>query len=165
MCDLLVLALQSDVTRISTFMFANESDDHSFPQLGIPEGHHALSHYNPLTEEGKAQEVKLQKIDEFYISHFHYLLSRLKATRDGEGTLLDNSMICYASGLSYPNKHSRIDIPVVLAGRGAGTLKPGRHVRHPAGTPFSNLLLSMMDRVGVPLERVSDSTGRLTGLA
>jgi hypothetical protein len=165
MCDLLVLALQGDVTRVSTFMFANESDDHSFPQLGIPEGHHTLSHYNPTTEEGKAQEKKLQKIDEFYISHFNYLLTKLKATRDGEATLLDNSMICYASGLSHPNQHSRIDIPVVLAGRAGGTLKPGRHVRHSKGTPFSNLLLSMMDRMNVPLERVSDSTGRLTGLA
>lgn len=164
MCDLLVVALQSDVTRVSTFMFANESDDHAFPQLGIPEGHHALSHYNPLTDEGKAQEAKLQKVDQFYIEHFEYLLSKMKATRDGEGTLLDNCMVCYASGLSYPNKHSRIDIPVVLAGRAGGTLAPGRHVRHPAGTPFSNLLLSMLDRMDVPLDRVSDSTGRLPGL-
>lgn len=164
MCDLLVVALQSDVTRVSTFMFANESDDHAFPQLGIPEGHHALSHYNPLTDEGKAQEAKLQKVDQFYIEHFDYLLSKMKATRDGEGTLLDNCMVCYASGLSYPNKHSRIDIPVVLAGRASGTLAPGRHVRHPAGTPFSNLLLSMLDRMNVPLDRVSDSTGRLPGL-
>ncbi|MGV3659310.1 MAG: DUF1552 domain-containing protein [Prosthecobacter sp.] len=164
MCDLLVLALQSDVTRVSTFMFANESDDHAFPQLGISEGHHTLSHYNPGTEEGKAQEMKLQKIDQFYIQHFEYLLGKLKATRDGEGTLLDNCMLCYASGLSYPNKHSRVDIPVVLAGRGGGTLAPGRHVRHPTGTPFSNLLLSMLDRMSVPLDRVSDSTGRLPGL-
>ena len=128
-------------TRVVTFMYANESDDHSFPQLGIPEGHHTLSHYNPATAEGQAQLVKLQKVDQFYVEHFQYLLQKLKAAGDGERSLLDNSLVVYASGLSYPNKHSRIDIPVVLAGRGGGTLDPGRHVRHPAGTPFSNLLL------------------------
>jgi len=164
MSDLLVLALQSDVTRVVTFMYANESDDHSFPHLGIPEGHHTLSHYNPDTAEGQAYLVKLQKIDQFYIEHFRYLLDKLKSSRDGQGTLLDHSMVVYASGLSYPNKHSRIDIPVLLAGRGAGTLAPGRHVRYSAGAPFSNLLLSLADRMQVPLTRVSDSTGRLDQL-
>jgi hypothetical protein len=164
MSDLLVLALQCDVTRVITFMYANESDDHTFPQLGVPESHHTLSHYNPNTEEGKAQLIKLQKVDQFYIEHFRYLLEKLKGTRDGQGTLLDHCLAVYASGLSYPNQHSRLDIPVVLAGRGAGTVDPGRHVRYPAGTPFSNLLLAMLDRVGVPLERMSDSTGRLPGL-
>jgi hypothetical protein len=164
MADLLVLALESDVTRVATFMFANESDDHAFPQLGIPEGHHTLSHYNPDTPEGQAQLVKLQKVDEFYIDHFRYLLQKLKKSRENAGSLLDNCLMVYASGLSYPNKHSRIDIPVLLAGRGGGTLDPGRHVRHPAGTPFSNLLLSLLDRMDVPLPRISDSTGRLGGL-
>jgi hypothetical protein len=164
MTDLLVLAVQSDVTRVATFMFANESDDHAFPELGIPEGHHTLSHYNPETAEGREYLVKLQKVDQFYIEHFQYLLQRLKASREGEESLLDNSMVVYASGLSYPNKHSRIDIPVLLAGRGGDTLSPGRHVRHPAGTPFSNLLLSLLDRMDVPLERAGDSTGRLPGL-
>jgi hypothetical protein len=164
MSDLLVLALESDVTRVITFMYANESDDHAFPQLGIPEGHHTLSHYNPDTAEGQAQLVKLQKVDQFYIEHFQYLLQQLKSRRAGEVSLLDNAMVVYASGLSYPNRHSRIDIPVLLAGRGGGTLTPGRHVRHNAGTPFSNLLLSLLDRMDVPLTRIADSTGRLTGL-
>jgi hypothetical protein len=164
MSDLLALALQSDVTRVATFMYANESDDHAFPQLGIPEGHHTLSHYNPATAEGQAQLVKLQKVDQFYVEHFRYLLTRLKAASEGAGTLLDHCLIVYASGLSYPNKHSRIDIPVLLAGRAGGTLSPGRHVRYPAGTPFSNLLLSLLDRMDVPLPRMSDSTGRLPGL-
>ena len=164
MCDLLVLALRTDVTRVATFMFANESDDHAFPQLGIPEGHHTLSHYNPDTAEGQAHLVKLQKVDQFYVEHFRYLLTKLKSSGEGEADLLDSSMIVYASGLSYPNKHSRIDVPVLLAGRAGGTIEPGRHVRHPAGTPFSNLLLSLMDRMDVPLDRVSDSTGRLGGL-
>lgn len=164
MSDLLVLALQSDVSRVVTFMYANESDDHAFPQLGIPEGHHTLSHYNPNTAEGQAQLVKLQKVDQFYVEHFQYLLTKLKAAREGDATLLDNCMVLYASGLSYPNKHSRLDIPVVLAGRGAGTLNPGRHIRYPAGTPFSNLLLAMLERMDVPMPRISDSTGRLPKL-
>jgi hypothetical protein len=164
MSDLLVLALRTDVTRVATFMFANESDDHSFPELGIPEGHHTLSHYNPATAEGQEHLVKLQKVDQFYVEHFRYLLTKLKGSGEGEANLLDNSMIVYASGLSYPNKHSRIDIPVVLAGRGGGTIDPGRHVRHPAGTPFTNLLLSLLDRMEVPLPRVADSTDRLAGL-
>jgi hypothetical protein len=164
MSDLLVLALRTDVTRVATFMYANESDDHAFPQLGIPEGHHTLSHYNPATAEGQAQLIKLQKVDQFYVEHFQYLLARLKQSGEGEENLLDNSMVVYASGLSYPNKHSRIDIPVIVAGRAGGTLDPGRHVRHSPGTPFSNLLLSLLDRMDVSLDRVSDSTGRLTGL-
>ena len=164
MCDLLALALRTDVTRIATFMFANESDDHAFPELGIPEGHHTLSHYNPETAEGKEHLVKLQKVDQFYVEHFRYLLEKLRGSQEGEADLLDHSMVVYASGLSYPNKHSRIDIPVVLAGRGGGTIDPGRHARHPAGTPFSNLLLSLLDRMEVKLDRVSDSTGRLSGL-
>lgn len=153
--DLLVLAFRTDTTRVATFMFAAEGSERAFPQLGVREGHHALTH---MAGRPGVWEL-LQKIDVFYLEQLAYFLEKARSVREGEGTLLDSLMVLYTSGLSHGGLHSRRGMPVVLAGKGGGTLRGGRHLRVPDGTPFANLLLSLADRMGVPLDAVSDSTG------
>jgi hypothetical protein len=160
LADVLVLAFQSDQTRIATFVFANEGSQRTYPFVNVAEGHHDLSHH-----QGNAQKLeKLRQINRFHVSQLAYLLERLKAVKEGESNLLDQSMIVYGSGNSDGNRHNHDDLPVLLAGRGGGTVAPGRHVRYPKETPITNLFLSMLDRVGVPLDRFGDSTGRLAQL-
>ncbi len=158
--DLLVLAFRTDTTRIATYMFANEGSNRTFPWADVREGHHSLSHHagNP----GKLEQIA--RIDKFYMTMFADLIGKLKAVKEGEGTLLDHSMIVYGAAIGDGNRHNHDDLPVILAGGGNGTLKPGRHVKHPFETPLCNLFLSMLDRVGVKEERFGDSTGRLTDL-
>jgi len=158
--DLLVLAFRGDVTRISTMVMANEGSNRSYPFIEVPEGHHDLSHHGG---DAKKHE-KIKKINRFHITQFAHLLQRLKNVKEGEGTLLDNCMIVYGSGIGDGNAHNHDNLPILLAGRGAGTIKPGRHVKYDRGTPLNNLYLSMLERVGVKRDVLGDSTGRLPKL-
>lgn len=160
MFDLMALAFQTDTTRIGTFVLAHDGSNRPYPWLGVPEGHHDLSHHG----NDEAKRVKIAKINRFHIEQFAYFLGRLKEIREGEGTLLDNCMVMYGAAISDGNRHNHNDLPVLLAGRGRGAVQPGRHVRYPDDTPMGNLFLSMLDQVDVPLDRFGDSTGRLPHL-
>jgi hypothetical protein len=160
MFDLLVLAFQTDSTRISTFVMAHDGSERSYPGIGVPEGHHTLSHHRD--DEEKIQ--KLIRINRLHMTQFAYLLNRLKSVREGEGTLLDNCMIVYGSGISDGNSHAHDNLPVLVAGKGGGAIQTGRHIRFNRETPLNNLYLSMLDRVGVPADKVGDSTGKLVEL-
>jgi len=157
MLDLTALAFQSDATRIVVFMLAHEGSNRAFPEIGIPEAHHQLSHHR--NEEDKL--AKIAAIDRFYVEQLRYFLERMKAAPDGEGTLLDGSMVLYGSGISEGNKHWHDNLPLILAGRGGGTLKPGRDLAYPDPTPLANLFVSLLDRLGAPVPRFGDSTGPL----
>ena len=131
MSDLLVLAFQADLTRIATFVFANDGSNRSYGAIGVPEGHHDLSHHG---KDARKNE-KIREINRFHVEQFAYLLDKLKAVPEGDGTLLDHCMIVYGSGISDGNAHNHDDLPILLAGKGNGTLKTGRHVLLPDGTP------------------------------
>jgi len=158
--DLMVLAFQGDVTRVATMVIANEGSNRSYPFIDVPEGHHDLSHHG---NDAKKLE-KIARINRFHVTQFAHLLERLKAVKEGEGTLLDHSMIVYGSGIGDGNQHNHDDLPILLAGRGGGTIKAGRHVKYETGTPLNNLYLSMLDRVGVKRDSLGDSTSRLSDL-
>jgi Protein of unknown function (DUF1552) len=160
MCDLMALAFQGDLTRVITFMYANEGSNRSYAFIGVPEGHHDLSHHGG----DPAKHAKLTKINTYHVEQLAYFLGKLKAVREGDGTLLDHAMIVYGSGIGDGNAHNHNDLPILLAGRGAGAVKPGRHLRYPKDTPLNNLYLSLLDRMGAPLDKLGDSTGRLPKL-
>ncbi|GIW78385.1 MAG: hypothetical protein KatS3mg105_0192 [Gemmatales bacterium] len=158
--DLLILAFQGDLTRIATFVYANEGSNRSYRMIGVPEGHHDLSHHG-----GKPEKLeKIRKINHFHMQQFAYFLKKLKSIREGDGTLLDNCMILYGSGNSDGNRHNHDDLPILLVGKGGGTLHTGRHVCYPRNTPLTNLYLAMLERMGVPRDSFGDSTGKLEGL-
>ena len=129
MSDLLVLAFRADLTRIATFVFANDGSNRSYGAIGVPEGHHDLSHHG----QDARKYDKIRAINRFHVEQYAYLLGRLKEAREGDGTLLDHCMVVYGSGISDGNAHSHEDLPILLAGKGNGTLKPGRHVRPAEG--------------------------------
>jgi hypothetical protein len=158
--DLIALAFQTDTTRICTFMFANEGSGRPYPFLGVPEGHHDLSHHGG---DPKKHE-KLRKINRFHIEEFARLLARLQSIREGECSVLDNSMIVYGSGIGDGDRHNHDDLPVLFAGKGGGAFQTGRHVVYKP-QPLNNLYLSMLDAMGVPCDRIGDSTGRLEKLS
>ena len=160
MSDLLVLAFRADLTRIATFVFANDGSNRSYGAIGVPEGHHDLSHHG----QDARKYDKIRAINRFHVEQFAYLIERLKEVREGEGTLLDHCMVVYGSGISDGNAHSHEDLPILLAGKGNGTLKPGRHVALPKETPLTNLHLSMLDRMDVRADSFGDRHGRLAGL-
>jgi hypothetical protein len=161
LCDLLVLAFQTDSTRVSTFVFANEGSNRPYPFIGVSEGHHDLSHHgNDPVKTGK-----IRQINTFHITQFAYLLERLQAVREGDGTLLDHSMIVYGSGNSDGNRHNHDDLPILVAGKGCGNLRSARHVRYNRDTPLNNLWLSLLDRMECPVDQLGDSTGRLSQLS
>jgi hypothetical protein len=157
MYDLMVLAFRTDTTRIATFMVANEGSNRTYPMVKVTDGHHYLSHH----QKDKEKIEKIQRIDEYLVEQFAYFLDQLKATPDGEGNLLDNSMICYGSGLSDGNRHRHDDLPIILAGRAGGTIQTGRHIRYKHETPMNNLFLSMLDRMNAEVAEIGDSTARL----
>ena len=161
MCDLLVLAFQTDVTRIATFMFGREGSEQKYPMVGVNEGHHSITHHQNKPE----LLAKIAAINTFHIEQLAYLLGKLKAIKEGDGTLLDNCMIAYGSAIADGNRHDHDDLPVLLAGKGGGTIKTGRHVRYTRETPLNNLWLAMLDRFGCRTERLGDSTGILDKLA
>lgn len=160
MSDMMVLAFQADLTRICTFMFANEGSNRSYRPIGISEGHHELSHHGRQAEK----QEKVKQINLFHTRQLAYLLEKMQSIREGDATLLDNSMIVYGGGISDGDRHNHDDLPILLAGKGGGTIRTGRHVRYANGTPMTNLFLSMLDRVGVRAETIGDSTGRLQQL-
>ncbi len=160
MYDLLALAFQGDLTRVSTFVVANEGSNRAYPFIDVPDGHHDLSHHGG----DPAKQNKIREINRFHITHFAYFLEKLKNISEGERTLLDNAMIVYGSGLGDGNAHNHDNLPIVLAGRGGGTIHTGRHVRYEKETPLNNLFLSMLDRMGSPVESLGDSSGRLESL-
>jgi hypothetical protein len=157
MFDLQVLAYQSDLTRVSTLQIGHEQTNQSYPEIGITDPYHPLTHHSGDTEK----ITKAQKVNTFYTEMFAYLLQRLKSTPDGEGSLLDHSMIVYGGGLSDANLHLPTDLPIVLAGGGSGQIKGGRHIRHAKGTPLMNLHLTLLHKVEIPLEKFGDSTGEI----
>ncbi|MFK7777040.1 MAG: DUF1552 domain-containing protein [Gimesia sp.] len=157
MYDLLVLAFQTDTTRIATFMVGNAGSNRTYPMVGVNSGHHELSHHR--NDEKKIANI--QKIDEYLTSQFAYFLKRLKSTPEGNSNLLDNSMICYGSAIGDGNRHSHHDLPIILAGKGGGSIKTGSHLQVPTKTPLSNLYVSMLNRMGAPVKSFGDSTGQL----
>jgi hypothetical protein len=160
MFDLMTLAFQTDITRISTFMMAREVSYRTFPQLGIAEAFHPASHH-----QNNANRLDvLSKINTYHVTLISYFLDRLKSTPDGDGTLLDHSLVLYGSAMSNSNIHNHGPLPVLVAGGAAGKMKGGRHIKTPDGTPMANLLLSILNKAGVPQESVGDSTGLLAEL-
>jgi hypothetical protein len=161
MSDLLVVAWQADLTRVITYMMARESSNRSYREIGVPDGHHAVTHH-----QGDPEKIaKTQKIDELHVRSFAYLVKRLQETKDGEGTLLDHSLLLYGSGIRDGNIHDHHDLPLVLVGGESVGVKGGRHIRYKPETPMNNLLLTLMDKVNVPVERLGDSTGKLDRLS
>ena len=160
MCDMMTLAFQADLTRIATFMICNDGSNRSYKDIGVPEGHHDMSHHGG--DKYKLDQVA--KINKFHVQQVAYFLEKLDSIHEGEGTLLDNSMILYGAGISDGDRHNHDDLPLLLAGGGAGTIKQGRHLRFEHDTPMNNLFLSMLDRMGVHAETIGDSSGRLNTL-
>jgi hypothetical protein len=161
MFDLQALAFQTDTTRISTFIMAHDGSNRQYPFIGVRDGHHDLSHHGGDEEK----KEKIAKINRFHVTQFAYFLQKLKSIKEGDGTLLDNCMIAYGSGLGDGNRHNHDNLPVLLAGKGGGTIQSGRHVRFSKETPMTNLFLSMLERMSAPTERLGDSTGSLTQLS
>ena len=161
MYDMMLLAFQTDSTRVATFVLGHDGDNRSFSDIGIPEGHHDLSHHQ--NKEDRIE--KLAQIDQWYVQQFANFLTKLDETKDVDGhSILHNSMIVYGSGNADSNRHTHDNLPVLLAGHGGGLLKPSRYVQH-GSQPMSNMFLSLADRMGVQdLERFGDSTGRLANI-
>jgi len=160
MVDMMVLAFQSDTTRVCTFMLANEGSNRSYRNIGIGDGHHSLSHH----QGDHVKQMKIREINRFHMQQFAYLLGRLSSIPEGDGTLLDHSMIVYGGGLGDGNRHNHDDLPIVMAGRGNGTIETGRHLAYAPETPMANLLVSMLQRMDAPVDSFGDSTGPLRGL-
>lgn len=157
MFDLLQLAFQTDTTRIATLMLANEGSNRAYREVDVKEGHHQLSHHR--NDEAKMAEI--QKIDQYLVERFARFLGNLQSTKEGNGTLLDQSMIVYGCSISDGNRHRHEDLPVLLVGRGGSTIQAGRHLSLKNETPMANLYLSMLDRMGAKQDRFGDSTGPL----
>src|SRR5262245_48090113 len=158
--DILVLALQTDVTRIVTFMFGREGSEQKYTMVGVNEGHHSITHHQNKPE----LQAKIRAINTYHIEQFAYLLGKLRSIKEGDGTLVDNCMLAYASAIADGNRHEHGDLPVLLAGRGGGTIQTGRHLRVARETPINNLWLAMLDRMGATTSQFGDSTGVLQGL-
>ena len=158
--DMMVLAFQADLTRVSTMMFANEGSNRPYREIGITDGHHDISHHG--NDPGKLDKKKL--IDTFHVEHLAYILEKMNSIKEGNGTLLDNTMLVYGGGISDGNRHNHDDLPLLVAGKAGGKLKTDRHVTFATQTPMNNLFLSMLDFVGVDVEKLGDSTGKLQGL-
>jgi hypothetical protein len=155
--DLLTVALQTDVTRVATFMLAREGGVRTYPEVGVPEAHHSISHHgeNPVLIE------KITKVQCYHLEQFAYSVEKLRSTADGDGSLLDHSAVVYGASMADPNRHDHGKCPTLIAGNAGGRIRTGRHVAYKAGTPITNLHLSMLDAVGVPIEKLGDSSGKL----
>jgi len=157
MYDLQVLAYQCDMTRVITLMLGREFSGVTYPQAGVPDAHHPITHH-----AGEAEKIaKVEKINVYHVSKFAYLLDRMRSTPDGGGSLLDNTTLMYGAGIGECNAHDPRNIPLLLAGGGAGTLKGGRHIRYPKETPLANLHLTLLGNFGVRWDRIGDSTSPL----
>jgi hypothetical protein len=160
MYDLIVLAYRANVTRVSTFMVAREISNRTYPQVGVSDGHHAISHHSNQA----AKMDKNVKIQTYHVSLFAQFLEKLRNTPDGAGSLLDNSVIVYGSNMSNSNAHNHFPLPTLVVGGASGRMKGGRHLKYPDHTPMTNLLLTVLDKVGVPMESLGDSTGKMSEL-
>ena len=160
MGDLMVLAFQTDTTRVSTFMFANEGSNRSYKSIGVSDGHHEMSHHQKNPEKLEA----LRKINTFHVSQLAYILNKMESIKEGDKTLLDNSMVLYGAGICDGDRHNHDDLPLLLAGKAGGKISSGKHLKFNNGTPMSNLFLSMSDKLGIPQENIGDSTGKLDQL-
>jgi len=161
MFDLQVLAYQADLTRVISFMLGHETSNRAYPEIGVPDAHHALSHHGG----DRLLIERLKKVDKHLATMFAYYVDRLASTSEGDGTLLDSAMILYGSGLSDGNRHNHHDLPAMLVGGCAGQLTGGRRVQVAKDTPNTNLFLAMLDKLGVPLDTLGDSTGRVDALS
>ena len=161
MLDLMVLAFQTDSTRISTFMFGNAVSGKNFSFLdGVSGSHHEMSHH----ENDAAKLDQYERISRWHVEQYAYMLDRMRSIREGEGTLLDNSLVLFGSALRDGNSHNPHNLPILLGGKGGGAIAPGRHLSYAKDTPMANLFVSMLDRVGAPVDHVADSTEPLPGL-
>jgi hypothetical protein len=161
MIDLQVIAFQADLTRVGTFMIAREGSNRSYKQIEVPDGHHSVTHHQ--NDPDKIE--KTIKINEFHVKTFAYYVDKMKNTPDGDGSLLDHSMLLYGSSISDGNKHTHDDLPLVLVGGGNGQVKGGRHLAYPIETPMNNLLISMLDKAGVKTDKFGDATGEIDHLS
>ena len=157
MFDLQVLAMQADITRIFTFQLAREASTRTYPEAGVPEAHHPTSHHGNNPEK----LGKLAKINAYHVSLFAYYVEKLKSIQDGNGTLLDHSMIMLGSGMGNPDIHSHVNLPIIVVGGGAGNMKGGRHVKYDEPAPLANLHLTLLDKAGIHLDKFADSKGRI----
>jgi hypothetical protein len=160
MYELMALAYQADVTRVITFMISREVSNRTYPQVGVTDGHHAISHHQNRAEKME----KNVRIQTYNIGQFGYFLEKLRDTPDGDGSLLDHSLLLYGSNMSNSNAHDHFPLPNVVIGGAAGQMKGGRHLKYADHTPMTNLLVTMLDKVGVRQEALGDSSGRLTDL-
>jgi hypothetical protein len=158
MFDLQVLAWQAEITRVSTMLLAKELSNAVYPKSGIRDAFHILSHHSNVQEN----KDRFAVLNQYHVTLFAYFLEKLRTTPDGDGTLLDHSMVLYGSAMSDGNQHNHTDLPVILAGGASGRLKGGRHLRHPKNTPMANLLVAMLDKLEIPVEKFGDSSGMLT---
>jgi Protein of unknown function (DUF1552) len=161
MYDLYALAWQCDLTRVITFMIAHEFSGRTYPEIGVPDAHHPISHH----QNDPGRLAKLAKINNYHVTLFAYFLNKLQSTPDGDGSLLDRAMIVYGAGMSDSNAHDPRNLPILLAGGGAGRLKGGSHVRFAKDTPLANLHLTLLDKLGVHVEKLGDSGGELSELS
>jgi len=161
MYDMMIVAFQTDCTRVCSFQVASEGSNRSFSFMGVSGAHHELSHHGKKPDNVEA----IKKIDHFYMSQFGYFLQRMKAVKEGSGTLLDNCLIMMGSGIGDGDRHNHDDLPIILAGKGGGTAVPGRHIVYPKNTPLCNLFISMLQRAKVTTTRFGDSTGPLAQLS
>ncbi|MDP7050024.1 MAG: DUF1552 domain-containing protein [Verrucomicrobiota bacterium] len=157
MGDMMILAFQTDVTRISTFMLANAGSNRSYRPIGVNEGHHSLSHH----QNNRDKLEKISKINTFHVEQLSYMLQKMKSIPEGGGSLLDHCMIVYGSGISDGNRHNNENLPIVLAGRGGGLIRPGRHIQYSGDTPLNNLFVTMLNQAGATTDTFNDSTGTL----
>ena len=157
MFDLQVLAFRADITRVFTMIMARELSPRTYPKIGVPDQHHAVSHHRNDPE----LIAKKAKIDTYHVQLLAYFLEKLQATPDGDGSLLDHSLILYGGGMGNGNLHRHSDLPCLLAGKLGGRFKTGRHLAYPKDTPMANLLVTILDKAGVPIEKLGDSTGPL----
>ena len=160
MFDLQVLAWQGDITRVITFQLARETSNRTYPEAGVSDPHHPLSHHG----NDAAKIAKMAKINQFHVSLFAEFIGKLKATKEGAGTLLDHSVVLYGSGMGNPNLHDHTNLPILVAGGAACGLKGGRHIRFDKAAPLANLHLTLLDKVGVRLDKFADSSGKVDGL-
>ena len=160
MFDLQVLAFQADVTRVITFQLARETSNRTYPEIGVSDPHHPLSHHG----NDPAKVEKMAKINRFHVSLFAEFLAKLRATPEGDGTLLDHSLLLYGSGMGNPNVHDHDNLPILVAGGAAGRMRGGRHIRFAKPTPLANLHLTLLDKVGVRLDKFADSSGKVDEL-
>jgi hypothetical protein len=160
MMDLLALAYQTDMTRISTFMLAREVSARSYPEIGVSDSHHPLSHH----QDEAAKLERLHKVNEYHFRQFAYLVKKLAATPEGDGSMLDHTLFMYGTGISDSNTHFHDDLPIALVGGQGAGIRGGRYVRHSKGTPLTNLHKTILETLGIPVEKFGDSTGRLTTL-